>query len=76
MKLLKYKTINSRIRRAAFKRRYCIQKLSAENELKGFLTRFREKYVSCNLIRVGGEEDGGYLLPDNLKEISYCFRAC
>ena len=42
-------------------------------EIENFISRFREKYISCELIRIGGDGDGGYLLPDILNDISYCF---
>ncbi|WP_171054646.1 FkbM family methyltransferase [Roseovarius arcticus] len=38
-----------------------------------FLTRFRNHFVSVDLIRIGGEGDGGYLVPDILDGISHCF---
>ncbi|MEI6800658.1 MAG: hypothetical protein WCO04_15805 [Pseudomonadota bacterium] len=42
-------------------------------ELRGFLANFRGNYVSCDLIRIGGDSDGGYLLPDILSAVKYCF---
>ncbi len=45
----------------------------ALEELISFLERFRSKYVALDLIRVGGDGDGAYLLPDILDDISYCF---
>lgn len=65
--------IKSIITLAAFKGHYLIEKLSPPAEIKYFLSRFREHYISCDLIRIGGESDGGYLHPDILDEISYCF---
>ena len=38
-----------------------------------FLRRFREHYVSVDLIRIGGEGDGGYLVPNILGGVSHCF---
>jgi hypothetical protein len=65
--------IQSRLRQAAFKRNYWIDKLDSKNELSRFLMRFRERYISCDLVRVGADRDGGYLHPENLETISYCF---
>jgi hypothetical protein len=42
-------------------------------ETEKFIRRFVEKFVSTDLIRVGGESDGGYLLPKLLDKISHCF---
>jgi len=41
--------------------------------VRAFIERFKQKYVYCDLVRVGGEGDGGYLLPDILSNVSYCF---
>lgn len=38
-----------------------------------FIERFRAHYVTTDLIRVGGNEDGGYLLPDILEGVTHCF---
>lgn len=67
--------IISKVRRAAFglKKRHRPEKLKSKSELEVFIDRFRERYVSCDLVRIGGEEDGGYLHPKNLEEISYCY---
>lgn len=46
---------------------------SDPNTLLRFIERFRENYVSTELVRVGGEGDGGYLLPDILSNVSHCF---
>ena len=66
-------TIKSIIRQATFKQHILLEKLDACNELKEFIRRFKSKYVSCDLIRIGGDGDGGYLLPNNLNDIEFCF---
>lgn len=65
--------LKSRIRQAAFNQHYWIEQLNSKSELETFLSRFREKLVSCELVRIGGEGDGGYLHPKNLNDISYCY---
>ena len=47
--------------------------LSHPKIVKSFLKRLRENFVSVDLIRVGGNADGGYLVPNILHEIQYCF---
>jgi hypothetical protein len=42
-------------------------------ETEKFIRRFAEKFVSTDLIRVGGDSDGGYLLPNLLDTVSHCF---
>ena len=55
-----------------------IQNLMEKNKpvttgVEQFINRFKNKYIYCDLIRIGGDGDGGYLLPDNLKDVSFCF---
>ncbi len=48
-------------------------RLTDKNELQSFLNKL--KPISCGkeLIRLGPEGDGGYLVPDDLVEIKACF---
>jgi hypothetical protein len=66
-------SIKSKISQAAFKTHYWVEKLNSKVELNEFLEQFRLNYISCDLIRVGGEGDGGYLLPNVFDKISNCF---
>lgn len=63
----------SMLRQGLFKQHYWVEKLNSNLELENFLKRFREHYISCDLVRTGGDGDGGYLHPDILKDVSYCF---
>jgi hypothetical protein len=48
----------------------------SKDKLIFFINLFRVKIPSnIDLIRVGSENDGGYLVPDILTEISHCFSA-
>ena len=67
------KGIKYKIRQVLFRNHIWIEQINSKNELKRFLKRFSDKFISCDLIRVGGENDGGYLIPNNLNEISFCF---
>jgi len=42
-------------------------------ELADFLRRVRPVTTDHELVRIGEARDGGYLLPDDLEGISYCF---
>jgi len=64
--------LKSTLRRFASNRGLVLEKASASPELKDFIARFRHNFVSCDLIRVGGEGDGGYLVPDILSEVAFC----
>ena len=59
--------------KALIKRGYRVNKIDNFKEIYDFVERFRKNYISCNLIRIGGTGDGGYLIPNNLEEVKYCF---
>jgi hypothetical protein len=65
--------IKTRLQRLAFKRGIIVNKTVSPNELENFISRFRSKYVPIELVRIGGDGDGGYLLPNNFNSIKYCF---
>lgn len=47
---------------------------SAESgDVKSFIDRFRQNYISTRLTRIGEHGDGGYLLPDILDDVTCCF---
>ena len=50
-----------------------MSKISADDKLREFIERFKQNYHSVNLVRIGGELDGGYLLPDVMEQIEFCF---
>ena len=43
------------------------------NELKELIKALRPVQTKIRLIRVGGANDGGYLIPDDLEGIAACF---
>ena len=66
--------IKARIGRIAYKFNTLIEDLVSNNALEIFFSKFRKNYISCDLIRVGDRSgDGGYLMPNILNEVSYCF---
>ena len=65
--------LRSLIKELAFKQHIWVEKINSKIELENFINRFREKFISCELIRIGGNGDGGYLLPNILDDISYCY---
>lgn len=45
-----------------------------EKDILNFVNRFREHYVNVDLIRIGDNNDGGYLIPEKiLNDVKYCF---
>jgi hypothetical protein len=57
----------------AFKKHLALKRLKGSADLRSFIERFKSQYIATELIRVGGESDGGYLLPPILDSIDYCF---
>jgi hypothetical protein len=45
----------------------------AEAQMLELIRRLRPRSCAVPLIRVGGNGDGGYLIPDDLEGIEYCF---
>ena len=46
---------------------------TSKTQLQEFFARFRQSYACVDLIRVGGQGDGGYLIPDFASKIKFCF---
>ena len=61
------------IKRKAFSHGIIICKVSPTKQIEKFIKRFRENYVSVDLIRIGGDADGGYLIPNIFDRVNYCF---
>jgi hypothetical protein len=67
--------IKSIIKKILFKIGINIEKIANLKDIEIFISRFRENYKSIELIRIGGDADGGYLVPNILNDIKYCFSA-
>ncbi len=52
-----------------------LERNSDVNEIVDFIDKFKSNYISTELIRIGGNDDGGYLVPDVLENINFCFSA-
>jgi Methyltransferase FkbM domain len=48
-------------------------KLTNTDEVLGLIKKMRPLDCGIELIRMGGNGDGGYLIPDDLEGIEYCF---
>ena len=58
---------------AIFKLNIFKARKTPKQDLRAFIARFSDKYVAADLVRVGAEYDGGYLLPKIFEYIEYCF---
>lgn len=65
--------IKAQIQQVVFRNHIWMERLDSRDELLNFISRFRQKLISCDLLRIGGVGDGGYLHPAILDKISYCF---
>src|SRR5262249_37519952 len=65
--------LNSILKGAAFAAGYTLSEQTEGKEILNLLTDLRPRNCGKKLIRIGGAGDGGYLLPDDLGGIQYCF---
>ena len=61
------------IRNAALSKGYFVSKASNDSEVRDFVHKLKPHETNKKLIRLGGPSDGGYLIPDDLEGIEYCF---
>ena len=43
------------------------------SEIKSFISKLKDNQIKTDLVRVGHNFDGGYLVPDDFEGIKYCF---
>ncbi|MBA59383.1 MAG: hypothetical protein CMQ40_09460 [Gammaproteobacteria bacterium] len=67
--------LRTEIKRFLLQNKIFLHGAGVNHTLDTFVSRFREKYRPVELIRVGPQYDGGYLMPDILDDIDYCFSA-
>ena len=65
--------INSTIKKKLLKQNITIEKSTNIKDVKNFIKRFKNNYKSVDLQRIGSNKDGGYLIPNILKDVKYCF---
>jgi hypothetical protein len=53
--------------------RFNLAKQTKAADVYGLIKKLRPQDCGKDLIRIGGNEDGGYLIPDDLEGIEYCF---
>lgn len=56
-----------------FRRGVFIEQLTTPDELSSLITRLHPVQSPAELVRVGADADGGYLVPDDLADITACF---
>ena len=61
------------IRNVILGRGYFVSETSGDNEVRHLLQTLAPYETDKTLVRLGGETDGGYLVPDDLGGIEYCF---
>lgn len=61
------------LRRTLARRGLAIAPFTERERLAAFLASVRPRDTGHGLIRLGGEADGGYLLPDDLEGVTACF---
>src|SRR5580765_5653334 len=61
------------LRNALLDRGYFLSKSSDLKEVENFISEVRSHETDKPLIRLGDAGDGGYILPDDLLGVEYCF---
>jgi len=61
------------LRRAALSHGYTLAPKAPDDEVCELIRTLRPRRCDAPLIRIGGNGDGGYLIPDDLAGIKYCF---
>jgi hypothetical protein len=61
------------IKNILLSRGYLLSTLASDNDVRKLLEKLAPHESDKQLIRIGGEDDGGYLVPDDLQGIEYCF---
>ena len=65
--------MNRLIREAAFSLGYCLTAKVRDAQVLQLIQSLRSRSCGRPLIRIGSASDGGYLIPDDLEGIEYCF---
>ena len=60
-------------RSALFHFGYNVSRQTSDADLETLIAKLRPADCGIELIRIGGEADGGYLVPNDLAGIEYCF---
>jgi hypothetical protein len=63
----------TRLRSELFAHGLNVTRQTAPDDVRSLIQKLRPQDCGIELIRVGGDADGGYLLPDDLDGIEYCF---
>lgn len=62
------------LQKLAFRLGYQIKRNSSREDIMCFIKNFKSHYVNIELTRIGGDKDGGYLVPSHsISNINYCF---
>ena len=65
--------LKSKLESFLAQRGYALSRISPVPRVSSTIARLRPQSVGLELLRLGGESDGGYLVPDDLDDLSACF---
>src|SRR5712692_9308133 len=65
--------LKSLIKNVAFSAGVTLTRQIKGADVLDLIAKLRPQDCGRDLIRIGGDADGGYLIPDDLKGIEYCF---
>jgi Methyltransferase FkbM domain len=61
------------VRDGAFALGYNLTDQTDEADIRNLIGKLRPLHCGRELIRIGGDADGGYLIPNDLEGVEYCF---
>lgn len=67
------RTILTKVRNVLLRGGMFVSRTSRDSDVRNFLSSLIPYETDKTLIRIGGTGDGGYLIPDDLDGIDYCF---
>ena len=66
-------TLRDAVKRKLLDNGWFCSSAASEDEVRAFLRTMRPVVTDKELIRIGSSADGGYLIPDDLEGVRYCF---
>src|ERR1035441_7551539 len=65
--------VKNNVKSALYRKHYVISRATESTALAKFFSSVRPISTNHELIRIGGNSDGGYLIPNDLAGVNVCF---
>ncbi|MGB3774278.1 MAG: FkbM family methyltransferase [Leeuwenhoekiella sp.] len=61
------------VKKAVLNSGFLCKSVTETNKVAALISKLKPRSIEKNMIRMGPQKDGGYVLPDDLEEINACF---